>query len=458
SVSDARFEVTNGQLRVKASQMLPSSPGTVSVTLTATDNEGLSLSKSFTLSVVTVPGTLDFTFGTNGYVTQGPERYGYPRKTLVLADGKLLVLASYITDRGDIDVALARYQPNGTLDATFGTGGLTYATLGPANDSPIDMRVQPDGSVIVVGDSDQDPNGRSMFITRFSSNGTGDGSFGSNGVIFIPMNMGINYGAAVVHTDGKVTYAGVQYERKPESYYNTVNTNFVLIRVLPDGTPDATFGTNGSVLIPVDDENAFISRLLIEPNGRAVLAVRSASTGDSLTRLNVDGSIDATFGSSGRVVMTDISLALLDRQPDGKLLVAGQGSNPSNGSADFAIRRFNLDGLADGTFGMGGLVRTDFFGRNDNPEVLAVQSDGKILLGGARVQDATYKDNIVLVRYTSQGTLDSSFGTGGITVTPHAFDSAGLYSVSSTATGIVLAGSSAFPYVGYRFLLTRYVP
>ncbi|PYE53229.1 delta-60 repeat domain-containing protein, partial [Deinococcus yavapaiensis] len=470
SVSDARFEVTNGQLRVKASQMLPSSPGTVSVTLTATDIEGLSFSKTFTLSVLTPvvlsAGALDPTFGSSGKVitpvgSGGSVAFALARQP----DGKL-VTAGYAWNQGSLngmDFALARYNSNGTLDTTFGTNGKVTTNLGFADDLARAVAVQPDGKILAAGAA-WDGQYSDLALARYNSNGTLDTTFGTNGRVVMPIGSGEDYAAAlVVQPDGKILVAGTATDEWTAE-------DFTLVRFNSDGTLDSTFGSAGVVTTNFDFSGSSFSSdvatsLVLQPDGKLIAAGRTvltdwdnnATTRVALARYTPNGTLDATFGSGGILTTSigagDDSISALALQPDGKLVAAGRTSNGSE--YDFALIRYTPSGTLDSTFGSSGVVTTDL-GGTDTASALALQPDGKLVAVGQTYNGVSW--NFALARYATSGTLDSTFGSSGKVTTS-------IGAVYDSATALVLEPDGKIVAAGQTnngtnssFVLTRYLP
>jgi uncharacterized delta-60 repeat protein len=166
---------------------------------------------------------------------------------------------------------------------------------------------------------------------------------------------------------------------------------FHLARYLPDGRLDPTFGTEGLVTVNA----GFAHALVLQPDGKLV------TTGSGLTRCLPDGRLDPTFGVGGRVTTDFLALTLV-RQPDGKLVAAG-GSGPFE-TSDFALARYLPEGRLDASFGVGGLVTTDFFGGSDAASALILQPDGKLVAAGyslTRTPDDDLTSNIPLARYVA---------------------------------------------------------
>ncbi len=340
-------------------------------------------------------GTLDTTFGTGGKLTAvigGP--------VALQTDGKLIV-------GGGLNggIGLARYTSTGMLDTTFGTNGV--ASVWENNNSNFqlsfgDLAIQQDGKIVVVG-NEEAIGGNHVYclIARINGNGVLDGDFRA---FFDETNFPEserNFCKAVdLQSDGRIILSG---HAEP----NFQGMAIILGRLMtgPDPRLDPTFGTNGhgTVVTPLATFTHGRGALAVQANGKIVIA---GTTTDSystlnenlvLARYNSNGTLDTTLGGSG-IVITDLGqnevgndLAI---QKDGKILVVGKRYNET--SSDFLLVRYNSDGSLDTTFGNGGKVISDL-GGSDYASGMALQADGKILATGANDEDA------VLTRY--EGTL-----------------------------------------------------
>ena len=198
--------------------------------------------------------------------------------------------------------------------------------------------------------------------------------------------------------------------------------DFALARYNSDGSLDTTFGTDGKVTTDFDSPNDYAVGMAIDAAGKVVLVGRSKQAGTGYdfapARYNTDGSLDTTFGSGGKVT-TDFSGSsdngsCVAIDGDGKIVVGGDSYQVGVGY-DFAVARYDTDGSLDTTFGAGGLVTTDFASLDDYGHGLAIDADGNIVLVG-RCYQGIYTD-FALARYKSDGSLDTAFGTGGLVTT-----------------------------------------
>jgi uncharacterized delta-60 repeat protein len=208
--------------------------------------------------------------------------------------------------------------------------------------------------------------------------------------------------ALVIQPDGKLVAAGYSNDG--------IQNRFALVRYNTTGSLDTTFGTGGIATTPVGTSDAKIFALVIQPDGKLVAAGYS-NTGSlanpqyayTLIRYNVNGSLDATFGSGG-IVTTSIGTVdneafALAIQSDGKLVAAGYSFNSVLGQNVFALVRYSATGTLDATFGSGGIVTTSIGTVDDEAFALAIQSDGKLLAAGYSFNSVLGQNVFALVRY-----------------------------------------------------------
>jgi uncharacterized delta-60 repeat protein len=217
------------------------------------------------------------------------------------------------------------------------------------------------------------------------------------------------------------------------------------------GSLDPSFGNGGKVITDIDHFRNGTNSALVQPDGKLVVIGYSSEFPQTgyfcILRYNTDGSLDLSFGQDG-IVRTIVGLdedwayaAAL--QPDGKIIAAGYSWNGT--SYDFAMVRYTSDGLRDLTFGSGGIVTSDFDDRNEKANVILLRPDGKIILAGVIDEAATFDKDMVVAQYHVNGNLDADFGVNGVSVIK--FGDVGLWqSVRAAALQndgkLVLAGYS----------------
>src|SRR5205814_9192360 len=162
-----------------------------------------------------------------------------------------------------------------------------------------------------------------------------------------------------------------------------------------------------------------------------------------------DGDLNPTFGTGGMVTTdidhsTDIANAVAT-QADGKLVVVGQTyKNNDYSDEDFVVARYNTDGTLDTTFGRSGRVRTDFPGLAAVPSSVVIQPDGKIVVAGGAFPLFTFLGDFKVVRYNPNGSLDRSFGDGGIVTTSFPGDGSYAFAVALQSDGKIIAAGTDF--------------
>jgi uncharacterized delta-60 repeat protein len=422
---------------------------------------GLLLVGPNTRRVSALAGDLDPTFGSLGKVTTNFVNSDQARAIVVQPDGKLLVAGS--ANAQNEDFGLARYGPTGALDPSFGVFGKVTTDLGSSSERINALALQADGKIVAAGSSFRGVATQDDFaLARYNSDGSLDATFGSAGIVFLNFFGGAGSDQALsvaIQPDGKIVAAGYAT--------GTQGRDFAIARYNSDGSPDSTFNFIGRIATgfpgAVNDEAHSIA---VQSDGKLVAAGLTTPAGDenfALVRYNPDATLDTTFGVGG-LVSTDIGVATTERgsgaaiQSDGKIIVAGQ-TFPGSAGLDFALVRYNPDGSLDPTFGSSGKVTTDFFGDLDSANALALQSDGKIVVAGRaqRTPDLSSTE-FALARYNTDGSLDSTFGISGRVATDFFGNDDQAWALAIQPNGkIVAAGHAANSGIFDRdFSLARY--
>jgi uncharacterized delta-60 repeat protein len=378
----------------------------------------------------------------NGIVTLDFGSLNAVTPTVVLdADGKI-VISGYAWNvfTPVTNSELIRYNTDGSLDTTFGTDGVVTSASDSAITSMMEAGValQADGKIVVSG------NG--FAVTRYNSDGSFDTSFGTGGKV-APSQLGTSlaYGI-VVQPDGKIVASGDGSE-------------FGLARFDSSGNLDPPFGVAGKVTASFGSSDLQAHALVIQTDGKLVVAGSADNAGQNdfaLVRYNTNGSLDATFGTSGEIMTdfasgTDVAFSVT-LQADGKIVAAGV-TQDMVGAENLALVRYNADGSLDATFGTGGRVTTDI-GTLEHAESVKIQSDGKIVVAGYTFVGPGA--DFVLVRYNSDGSLDGSFGSGGKVVTDLGSDGDQADSLVIQADGKIVVAGSTGSGSGSDFAVARY--
>jgi uncharacterized delta-60 repeat protein len=417
----------------------------------------LMLSPHTRVALDAAEGDLDLTFGGgDGIVTTDfGATFDLAEEVAVQPDGKIVVAGARFTSTSG-DFAVARYNTDGSLDATFGTGGIVFTDLNAgSNDTAFAMALQDDGKIVLAGQSITPVNPVEDFaVVRYNNNGTLDATFGAGGIVITDFGAAFYEGASSVAIDsaGRIVVGG-------GSFTFATQRDFAVARYNPDGSLDTTFDGDGRVLTPVSLTNFDVAAdVAIQADDRIVL-VGFANSDFALARYNIDGSLDATFGGTGAIttnfggLFADAMAVVI--QPDGKVVAVGSTTN--NSTTDFALVRYNADGTPDASFGTAGQVTTDFTATDVLADV-ALQADGRIVVTG-RTFDQTNGDDFALSRYEANGTLDTTFGVAGIVRNDIATSSDEARGIAIQADGkILVVGPTAFgPAIGSAdFAVVRY--
>ena len=364
--------------------------------------------EDFVVTRYNTDGTLDITFGNRGKVrTDFPGLAAVPSSVVIQPDGKIVVAGGafpLFTFLGNFEVV--RYNPNGSLDTSFGDGGIV-TTIFPAGSYASDVALQSDGKIIAAGtvfvdfiigeSSDTD-----FALARYNPDGTPDATFGNGGQVTTDF-LGFEDDAfsVLIQPDGKIVAVGSAND--PATFYD-----FAAARYLSNGTIDTTFGVAGKVRTDFGDQNFDRARsAALQPDGRIVAAGFAISHGGgvqnfAVARYTSNGVLDTTFSRDGKTQIDfgnccqSATKVLL--QSDGKIIAVG-GSNGESSDDDFLLARLSPRGSLDNTFGIGGKVRTSFGDLNGGANGAALQSDGKIVAVGFQATFSNQFANFALARY-----------------------------------------------------------
>ncbi len=333
-------------------------------------------------------GSLDRRFGDGGKVTTDFKDNGFDLlyALALQPDGKLVGggRTSPVggSTGGNFDFALARYHPDGSLDASFGSGGKVTTDFAAQDDAVRGLAIQPDGKIVAAGRARVN-NSTDFALARYLPDGALDSTFGSGGKVTTSFDTGYERALTMaLQPDGKIIVAGSVYIDDP----NVVSPDFGLIRYQPDGHLDSSFGSSGKV---TTDFGGFdqIRALLVQSDGKIIAAgAAELISGDldfGLARYHPDGTLDPTFGNQGKV-NTDFGglerIYALLLQVDGKI-VAG-GMTTYRGREVSALARYHPDGSLDLSFGVGGKMTSDFGTSSQIRALLLHPETGKLLAGG----------------------------------------------------------------------------
>ncbi len=374
------------------------------------------MNKLFTLVLLLVAtsltyaqsGVLDTSFGTDGVVTTAVHsNYNMAETTVVQADGKILVAGSAGTP-STYQMAVARYNEDGSLDISFGNGGTLRFPVGPSKSFVMDMAQQPDGKILLGGRTWDNVSGDFALI-RLNEDGSFDDTFGTNGISRLETTETEASESIALLDDGTVLMVGYK------------DDNFTVAKFNTDGSLDTTFGVNGWVVLTYDNASSFADDVNIQDDGKIVIA-GFALNGDNrfqiaAARLNADGSVDNSFGTNGKVIFNvgewnDFGEGVAI-QSDGKILIGGHKwiSNVQQ-KHDLFVARLNTDGSLDTSYGNNGVATARLVDGANYSNGIVLQADDKPILAGYTILQGEI--NMAMVRFDTTGNLDSTFDGDGM--------------------------------------------
>jgi uncharacterized delta-60 repeat protein len=350
-------------------------------------------------------------------------------------------------------VTVARLNIDGTPDMTFGHHGYVHWKGDLDHASGMAVRVQPDGRVVVAGQAARD-SAIVPIVLRFMSDGGLDPSFGNDGVADITGSALYEPALAVaLAPDGRVVIGTSALDSLSAAYGEAGVT-----RLLPDGTLDPSFGIGGRVRIRPTDAGYAAHVVEVEQNGRDDVMASS----NALARLDEHGALDPTFAGGG-VAFVDLGsfgfASAMAVEPAGRIVLAGRTG--LGDSADFIAARLRSDGALDFTFSADGIAQVHVTGNEDGANGVAVDSEGRVFLGGYADRDGTGSGyQFAAAQLTSLGFPDVVFGSNGVTILD--FETGPAERARAVALGadgrFVLAGTAQTPLGGEDFAVGRLLP
>lgn len=345
-------------------------------------------------------GSIDQSFGENGKTlirTVANIKAISARKIVVQPDNKILALCRFVPGALYGDVGLIRLNEDGSVDNSFGTNGFVLTTLSPWEDVLGGLALQPDGKIVVSGNrQDDESQPGPEFVLRYLPDGTPDESFGVNGQVFTYFTSNSTPGDVLLQPDGKIVTG---------SEYGALTSQFQLVRYNANGTIDESFGTNGIArLKPVSGFFSQLSSLALQADGKIIAAGGYGTM--SLARFNANGTVDASFGNLGGYTnfytpgITAISKNVFLTK-DNKIVITG--NYYKSAAEQVAAVQFNNNGAIDSSFGENGVAAGGFSENTYGSDIVSgfglLQPDGKIIVSGSFLQNDGDTYNVALFRF-----------------------------------------------------------
>jgi uncharacterized delta-60 repeat protein len=354
------------------------------------------------------------------------DTYSVARSAVLQADGKLVIAGSSINESHYApDFVVARLNIDGSLDHSFGVDGIQTTNIGSRGEEARSIIQQSDGKLVVAGWNDWGIG--DYALVRYNSDGSLDTTFDNDGIVIT--DLGGAYGerghSLIQQTDGKLVLAG--YKETGMTAEHGYISEFSLARYNLNGSLDTTFDADGIATTHLGEYCLGYS-VIQQADGKLVVAGgRNTNYGTDfnfgLARFNNDGSLDTSFGGDGTVTTnfgshpwgnSNDEIRALLQQPDGKLVAVGStDAGDDIGLPHLALARYNSNGSLDTTFGSGGkvIVNTGTMWGQDYSVIQ--QADGKLVVGSTlRVGGDFGQDSFALARFNTDGSLDTTFDNG----------------------------------------------
>jgi uncharacterized delta-60 repeat protein len=396
-------------------------------------------------------GALDASFSADGRVATDLFGGGrdVARAVAIQPDGKIVVAGDWRFGTIGANFALARYNPDGSLDPEFGSAGRVLTDFDAEADFAEAVAIQPDGKIVVAGEVRVGGRTPDFGLVRYNPDGRLDTSFAGDGKQITSFGGSDGASAVLLQAGGRIVAVGTRNDDD-----GVADGDFALARYEPNGALDTSFSGDGKQITSFGKDEVARGAAL-ERGGKIVVAGYHNDDGDgdydfALARYDLDGSLDRSFDDDGKV---ETGLGGYDKanavaiQPDGKIVAAGHTLHDDDREFDFALARYHRDGSLDRGFA-GGTEAYDFAG-SDFANAVAVQADGKIVAAGdAHTLGNARCGRFALARVNPDGYLDRGFSANGRTVT--AFGGcAGAEAVAVQRDGRIVAA-------GYSFFGGRY--
>ena len=338
---------------------------------------------------------------------------------------------------------------SGGLDTSFNGIGYTVRNQLRGIKS---VHTTPDGGIIAVGEgarTPDSPTGTDLLVMRFNADGSLDTTFGDVNTTNSTEKLGYSY---IAITAGSEFINAGALDSSGRIYASGWSTGmWYVVRMLPDGTLDPSFSGDGIASVAYSDGGG--KSIVIQPDGKILVGGGPHFT---VTRFLSDGTIDTTFGSGGKVtyvasskktggsLLWSLALQRTAAAPlEDRVVIGGWSNDVANGTAYFSLMRLRSNGAVDTSFGTSGKANTSFYGLGDQVRSVAIDPSNRIVAAGiARINSCTLTD-FGIARFTENGQLDTTFGTGGKAALDLYNDENSVYALTVQPDGKPIIGGNA---------------
>jgi len=391
-----------------------------------------------------VPGDLDLSFGGgDGWLSTNVGSGGDAGYSIIQqSDGKLVVAGS--ANNASTDFALVRYNSDGSLDNTFDGDGKVTTDFAGAIDWCWSVIQQSDGKLVAAGRTYS--GGYNFGLARYNSNGSLDNTFDGDGKVTTDFGAG-DFGYSVVQqSDGKLVVAGRTYNGPGGKQA------FAVARYNANGSLDTTFGGSGKVITAVRSTSDAAYNVALQSDGKLVVVGGSsdgAKDDIAIVRYNSNGSLDTTFDGDGKLTTAlgataSVAFSVVV-QSDNKIVVAGAYNN------NFAVVRYQTDGAIDTGFGVNGITLAAI--GSSRADSVTQQADGKLLVAGTSSNGVD--TDLAVLRLNTDGSLDTAFSGDGIQTFNFSGNDRGLSVIQQQDGKVVVVGDSAGMPSGSEIVVVR---
>lgn len=374
-------------------------------------------STALSVTVGGLPGVVDTSFNGGPQLTSVGEGEDYAFAMALQSDGKIVTVGRTSTDAGGYDIAITRHLRDGAIDTGFGTDGRVVTAVAPGRgmDEARAVVVQPDGKIVVGGSTDASGTDKAFLLVRYLPDGQIDTSFGQGGKAITQFEQASDQVYALALQDDGKIVAAGS-----ASFPGDTGQDFAIARYRTDGTLDPAFGIAGKVSTPFGSfgANELAYAVVLQRFGDEQRIVAVGGEGTFIAaRYTSMGLLDPNFGDGGKVH------ALFQSNIGSAESVTLTEDNKiviaGHVGHEFALAQLTTDGQLDTEFGEEGKVTTPIsLGNWDEATAVVRQADGKLLVGGWSYEGNGTAGNFVVLRYTPQGRADSSFGLAGQVIAP----------------------------------------
>lgn len=408
-------------------------------------------------SVFSQAGTLDHSFGILGVAWEDFGYHEYMYDFALTSDTCIVAVGSAVEDTLR-DFIVAKYKTDGSLDTSFSGDGFSVFSTGVETEVFNSLAITSDNKIVAAGH--RYLYGKDIVVVRMLMDGNLDSTFANNGVFTMDIFGNDDELRSVAITADNNIIAGGSAE-----FYDQ---DFLIIKLDAYGNLVNEFDDDGVLTFDYDDKDEYIETISIQDDGKIIAA---GATHDEdfpaydfnilINRYDAAGDPDTSFGVGGTfvygVVYFDEQNPAIALQADGKIVIGALRTVAGGVYYDFLTLRITSSGVLDSTFSDDGINIHDLGSNFDMCKGIAVQEDKKIVVAGS-YENADDDDDFAMIRYNSDGTIDETFGDDGVVITDFAVgDNQYAYDIEIQPDGKILLGGDNVYYTRH-FALARYYP